>query len=356
MPPARTDFLLALVATGAVACGAIVEQAPFPARPDTVRLADLLGPYDGIVVDADTERPIPGALVAGSWAFERGVGLVGPAGTSEFVTETGPDGRYRVPRLESVPGGLSTRVRRFTLIVYRRGYVGWRSDRRFRGGGARRDFAQRGSRVRLERWADGDLHNRHLAFLGGGGKVRAASAWEVQPASLELEGLAPGAVVPAGPAAPVGPAPLDASAILAEEEVRGVTGYVGKFEIGRLADLPQTEFYDSRHFKAEGKPESFDVALRVWRLGHAAAEEQYRKLLAELPGARSVDEIGDASLRARAGDILGLAFLSREHGMVVSLTCGVSQCPDDAAVLKLAKLCEGKLLSLPRLPVPGANP
>ena len=58
--------------------------------------------------------------------------------------------------------------------------------------------------------------------------------------------------------------------------MRGVTGFAGKFEIGKLTDLPTTEFYDSRHFKAAGKPESFDVALRVWRLGTAAAEAQYR--------------------------------------------------------------------------------
>ena len=74
-------------------CGPMIDAAPFPVRPDSVRPADLLGPYDGIVLDADSDRPIAGATVAAAWAFERGVGLRAPAGAYEFVTETGADGR-----------------------------------------------------------------------------------------------------------------------------------------------------------------------------------------------------------------------------------------------------------------------
>jgi len=350
------------------ACGPLVDNAPFPVRPDSVRPGDLLGPYDGVVVDAETERPVAGATVAGSWAFERGIGLHGPIGSEEVVVETGPDGRYLIPHLQTLPSGLSARVRRFTLIVYHRGHVAWRSDRRFRGTGARQDFSQRGNRVRLERWGSADLHHRHLTFLGGGMKVRAAAAWEVQPAALELDGQRGRAAgARGGPGAAGGPAGaeragiLDVSRLLSEEEVRGVTGYVGELETGKLPDLPSTEFYDSRHFKAKGKPESYDVALRVWLLGPAAADAQYRKLLAELPGATATDEIGDASLRAKsdvdAGVVLGLAFLSRERGVVVALTCGEAQCAEAEALLKLAKLVEGKLGELPAVqPPPPAPP
>ena len=101
----------------------MIEAAPFPVRPDSVRPADLLGPYDGIVLDADSERPIAGATVAASWAYERGIGFRAPAGAGEYVTETGADGRYVVPKLDDLPGGASTRVRRFTLIVYHRSHV-----------------------------------------------------------------------------------------------------------------------------------------------------------------------------------------------------------------------------------------
>jgi hypothetical protein len=351
--------LLAAVAS----CGPMVEKAPFPVRPDSVRAADLLGPYDGMVVDADSDHPIQGALVAASWAFERGVGFQAPLATREVVTETGPDGRYTIPRIDTLPSGLSTRVRRFTVIVYHRGHVGWRSDWRFPSRSPRRDFSQRGNRVRLEKWLPTYVHAEHLVFLGGGTRIRTAAAWEAQAAAMELEGERTGeAAARAGtinvsPAAEggakLGAAALDVSHLLTDEEIRGVTGYVGKFEDGKLTDLPTTEFYDSRHFKAIGKPESFDVGLRVWRLGSAAAEVQYSKLLAELPGAKAADEIGDASLRAHSGTVSGLAFLVRERGAVVSLTCGSSQCTEEGMLLRLAKLVESRL---PDLQVPADEP
>jgi hypothetical protein len=354
-PTVAGALLLAL----AGACGPIVERAPFSYRPDTMSPGDLLGPFEGIVVDADTDRPLAGAVVSASWAFERGIGLVGPAGSEEVLTETGADGRYRLPALAKLPSGLSMRVRRFTLVVYQRGYVGWRSDRRFPDGRLRRDFSQRGNRVRLEKWRETYYHHKHLLFLGGGNAIHTASQWELQPAALELEGVRPGARHEAEPTETGAPAAvaalLNAAPLLAEDEVRGVTGYAGAFIAGKLADLPTTEFYDSRHLKAEGRPESFDVGLRVWRLGPAGAEAQYRKLLTQLPGAEVRDEIGDASLRARAGDVLGLAFLSRERGTVVSLTCGVNQCTDPAQLLRLAKLVEGHLGELaPAAPAPGS--
>jgi hypothetical protein len=304
------------------------------------------------VLDADSERPISGATVSASWAFERGIGLRAPAGAQEFVTETGADGRYVVPKLDDFPGGASMRVRRFTLIVYHRGHVAWRSDRLFPGREARRDFSQRGSRVRLERWQPGMKHAEHVAFLGGGARVRSVASWELQTAALELEGqLAP--QLPARETGPSGPAiattavPLDISKLLSDDEIRGVTGYVGKFEDGKLTDLPTTEFYDSRHYKAAGKTESYDVGLRLWRLGTAAAEVQYRKLQSTLPDAKTSDEVGDASFRARQGGIAALVYLVRERGVVVSMTCGGSQCPEPGQLLKLAKLVESRLPELP---------
>jgi hypothetical protein len=353
---AGLGLLLLSVGASLAGCGPIIETPRFPVRADSVRPGDLLGPYDGIVLDADTERPVAGAIVAASWAFERGIGLQGPAGSHEVVVESGVDGRYSIPRLTDIPSGASTRVRRFTLTVYKRGHVAWRSDRRFPDRGVRTDFSQRGNRVHLDKWQPGWRHAEHLVFLGGGPKVKAAAAWELQPAALELEGERMAA--PREGEAPVAArtaTPLDIAKLLTDDEIRAVTGFVGKFTLGKLTDLPTTEFYDSRHFKAQGKPESFDVGLRVWRIGPAAAEAQYRKLLEELPGARSTDEVGDASLRARSGEINGLAFLVRERGVVASLTCGASQCPEPAQLLKLAKLVESRIPELPAETPPPAG-
>jgi hypothetical protein len=239
------------------------------------------------------------------------------------------------------------------VIIYHRGHVGWRSDWRFPSRLPRRDFSQRANRVRLEKWQSSYLHSDHIIFLGGGPRIRAAAAWEIPAAAMEMEGApetragaAASAEVKPGARVATNVTPLDISHLLSDDEIRAVTGYVGKFEDGKLVDLPTTEFYDSRHFRAVGKPESYDVGLRVWRLG-AAAEVQYRKLLTDLPGAKATDEIGDASLHAQSGAINGLAFLVRERGVVVSLTCGSSQCTEPGMLLKLAKLVESRLPELP---------
>lgn len=340
-------------------CGPLIDQAPFPVRPDSIRPGDLLGPYDGVVVDADSDRPIAGATVEASWAFENGIGFHAPSGAREVVVETGADGRYAIPRLDDMPeGGASTRIRRFTLVVYHRGHVAWRNDRVFPGEVRRRDFSQRGNRVRLERWQPALRHVDHLVFLGGGAKLRLAAAWELQPAAMEMEGehVPVGHAAGEAPAAPAPFTPLDIGKLLTDDEIRAVTGYAGKFEDGKLTDLPTTEFYDSRHFKAIGKPESYDVGVRVWRLGTAAAEVQYGKLMSTLPGAKPTDEVGDASFRAKSGDIGGLVFLVRERGVVISMTCGNAQCPEPAQLAKMAKLVESHLGELPPEPARPAAP
>ena len=349
----RSKLAAALIVASVSSCGPVVENAPFSARPDTLRPGDLLGPFDGLVVDGETERPLAGAVVAGAWAFERGIGLQGPAAALEATTETSADGRYRLSIPADLPRGEGIRLRRFTLIVYRRGYVAWRSDSSFPTGEPRHDFAQRANRVRLEKWQSSMSHHRHLAFLGGGPAIHAAAAWEVQPAGLELDGAAPvTGSKPAAEGARVGSSvALDISPLLSEDEVRGVTGYAGKSDVGKLADRATGDVYDSRHFKAIGKPETHDVGLRVWAIGSEAAEAQFRKLLGDLPSAVATEEMGDASLRARGGDVSGFAFLLREKGVVMQLSCGVAQCSEPSMILRLAKLAESHLPEV-KLPSP----
>ena len=332
---------LALLVIVACGCGPVVGNAPFSARPDTLQPGDLLGPFEGTVVDAETERPIASATVVGTWAFERGIGLCGPAGYREFVMETSADGRYQIPRPEDVPTGGSMRLRRFTLMVYRRGYVAYRSDFKF-GGEQRHDFSQRTNKARLAKWLPAMEHRRHLAFLGGGSAIMKAAGWEAQPAGLEQEGKALPQVIEtqAAGAAALASRMFDVSPLLSAEEVRGVTGFAGEFTIGRLTDRVRSDVYDSRHFKAKGRSEAFDVGVRVWSLNPVAADVQFTKLRGELPAATDTEEIGDRSVRARGGDVAGLAFLLRERGLVVQISCGTSQCTESGMILRLAKLVE----------------
>ena len=109
-------------------CGPLVDRAPFAVRPDSIRAGDLLGPYDGIVLDADSDRPVSGATVAASWAFENGIGFHAPSGAREVVVQTGADGRYTIPRLDDLPEGASQRrppphgIRPFSLPHMPSGY------------------------------------------------------------------------------------------------------------------------------------------------------------------------------------------------------------------------------------------
>jgi hypothetical protein len=327
----RAAMLAAASALQLSACAAPVREAPFSARPDTVEAGELAGPFDGQVVDAATGKPISGALVFASWGLEVGRGLSAPAGAVSVTASTDSDGRYTIARLNQWPG-RRTRVERFTLIVYRAGYIAYRSDRRFEDLGERHDFAQRGNRVRLDRFPSGTSHVRHVRFIGGGAPVRSALGGEVIQASLEL------AAGPAGEAPVSTGVLLDATGLLSEDELRAVTGYAGPFAVERLGDLPQSSSYDSKHFRATDKPESFDAAIRVWKLsGAQAAEARYQALAAEVPSAEVRDEVGDRSLRGHDGKIIAAATLDRAGGLVVELTCGVDLCRDEAQTVGLLR-------------------
>jgi hypothetical protein len=238
-----------------------------------------------------------------------------------------------------VPGSR-TRVERFTLIIYKRGYVGYRSDRRFDDLGARHDFAQHLNEAKLDRFAATMSHVKHVRFLGGGAEIKRALDRELVEASLELS-----APPRTSEEAPTGPL-LDAAVLLSLDELRAATGATGEYTVERLADLPQTTTYDSRHFRAVGKPESFDAALRAWKLGSAAATDaRYQSLVREVPNVDERNEVGDRSLRgddSKTGQparILAAAVEDRARGVVIELTCGVELCRDaDQAVALLKRL------------------
>jgi hypothetical protein len=312
-------------ATLATACAPVVAQAPFAYRSDTVEPGDMLGPFDGRVVDAQSGKPIPGALVQASWAFETGRGLIAPAGGAVHTVATDSDGRYIIDRLAEIPS-TRARVIAVALVVYQRGYVGYRSDRMFDGTRARSDFYQHNNLAKLERWQSSLSHVKHVRFVGGSGPLRRALGSELVEASLELV-AGPQKSAVETPRAPEEP-PLDAGVLLSPDELKAVTGYGGKLAVARLADLPTTPTYDSRHFRAVDKPETYDAAIRVWRLTSTAAQARYDKLLAEVPHAEAHDEMGDRSLRGFDGRIVAVAALDATRGVVIELTCGLDQCRD----------------------------
>ncbi|MBV8756711.1 MAG: hypothetical protein JO257_05540 [Deltaproteobacteria bacterium] len=308
-----------------------MRTAPFRVRPDAADAGSLRGPFTGRVVDATTHAPIAGALVYAAWTLERGTGLSEPAGAREVVGSTDAGGNYKVSAIGGIPAG--TRVTDFTLLIYKRGYVAYRSDRRFTDLGLRMDFAQTDNQVLLERWRNELSHARHLRFVGSGTAVSALTQWELADASAELEGKR-GNGEDLRPGRGEGPYVV-AAQLLTEADIKARTKYDGNFETGPLSDEPDTATYSSQHFKALGRPETWDVAIRVWRLEPGKAQERYDELLTQLPGIKETDDIASRSFLATENDIRGIGFLDAPRGVVVLLTCGSNQCssPDDAAAI-----------------------
>lgn len=276
------------------ACAAPIAVAPFPARPDTVIPGNLRGPFDGQVVDQGTGNPIAGALVLGSWAFESAAGLPTPEAAYTESTLTGNDGNYRLPILPA-SRLQSALLRRFSLIVYKAGYIGYRSDLRSDDHSPRHDFAQRTNRIRLERFAQGESHARHLVFLGASPEVRRVAQAEIVQAALELGEaaaarknlVAPDDLPPPPP--PAEPAELTLPMrLLTRGDVEELAGQSGTGRAYALEPLPATTSEllagsESVHYKAKDSPETWDAALRIWRTGSgAAAKALFARLRAQI--------------------------------------------------------------------------
>lgn len=339
-PPAVTKFVAISICLVVAACAETsVRKAPFRVRPDAPQAGSLAGPFNGRVLDSTTHQPVAGALIYGAWSLERGAGLPEPAGAREFVGSTDAAGYYKVPSMSSLPRGA--RVTEFTLLVYKRGYIAYRSDRRFTDLGPRMDFAQDGNQVLLERWRTDLSHARHLRFVGAGTAVAALTSWELADASAELDGTRPsGDDLRPGRGSEQY---VVAAQLLTAGDIKARTKFDGGFETGPLSDEPDTATYSSQHFKAQGRPETWDVAIRMWRLDAGKAQERYEELLTQLPGIVEKDEIGSRSFLAAEGEIRGYAVLDAPRGAVFLLTCGSNQCTTGEDATALAKLVYDRL-------------
>lgn len=327
---------LACLAAGSMlslgACLPQVRPAPFAASDNTTEPGSLLGPFDGRVLDAQNGRPLPGCLVWVAWSFCRGEQVCMPAGTETWSGETDADGRYATPGLRNFPGAV--RLDHVTVVVYRRGYLGYRSDRYFDGAQPRRDFTQRRNAIRLERFPESASHAEHLAFLGGTGALRTALRAEALHVSVEA----------AANDAP--PAPLDASTLLSIEELRQVTGASDEYVTERLNDKPRTARYDSVHFKSLSRGEEADAAVRVVLADNdSEIEKNYEEIAPQLPNGKAIDPVppglGARAALGQQGEgseaIFGVVALSRADRAVVLVTCGAELCPSQIEVVELAR-------------------
>lgn len=342
-----------------LACGPAVRPAPFPGARDQVTDATLVGPFDGQVVDETTGEPIAGATVLGVWTYEGGEGLLGPLGSEVQRTETDQAGRYRVPPAPRRVRGPSARMIAFHLYAYKRGYVGYRSDRTF-DGAARHGFTVRRNRVPLRKWRETDSHATHLAHMAGPPFLQKLMAWEREAANAALYKRLGGTLATAaaptptadptsGPAAPAGDQGLqvlDAGALLPPAEVRRRTGYTDAFDVKELGDLRRTHFYHGVHLEASERDETWDVAYRVWKDPPGGLDPVVETFQATLPGVKPSTEVTAQTWVLDGDSVRAVAFIDPEQSLGVLLTCGASQCVDIETAIILANFLYGNADSL----------
>jgi hypothetical protein len=160
--------------------------------------------------------------------------------------------------------------------------------------------------------------------------------WELHAAQAEIEGVDTEQVAREKL--------LDASALMTTDDLEELLDAdPTDYETKRLAALAQTRTTDSRHFRAVGKPETHDLAYRVWKLDSSLVGQQYRQLMQSYPKTRPVDQVGTRSFTAQSPGILAHVFMDKKHSVVLSLTCGIKLCSDQKAVRKVAKLLHSRL-------------
>lgn len=352
--------LLSLVTAAATACSPLVRPARFASARDRVTDVTLRGPFDGQVVDETTAEPIQGATVVGVWSYDDGDGLVGPAGSEVIELKTDQAGRYRIPEAPMRKRGPYMRLVSFEMVVYKRGYVGYRSDRRL-DGTPRTDFTLRHNRVQLRKWRDTDSHAQHLLFLAAPATVVGLSSWEREAANLDLYRELGGLAAGAPPATAQTDEPegtlklLDALSLLRPEDVRRRTGYTEAFEVKELGDLVRTHFYHGVHLQAVDREQAWDVAYRVWKDPPGGLDPVIETFETTLPGVAVTGEITPETWVYDSDDVRAVAFLDRDRDVAVLLTCGAMQCADIETAIILAGFLAEKLDELQQVDPPSAR-
>jgi hypothetical protein len=365
--PRMPSFRASLAAIGVasslacvVACAPIVRPAPFQGARNQVTDTSLLGPFDGQIVDATTGEPVQDAVVVGVWSYDQGDGFIGPSGSETISVQTDDVGRYRIARAPLRVRGPSLRLVSFHLVVYKRGYAGYRSDTLFEGG-SRRDFTGRHNRIELTKWRQRDSHAEHLLFLAPPREVARVADWEQREANLDLyrglpvgegdEGEA-GAETGEGETGEAGPDEhegqwLDAAGLIAPEEIAMRTGYDGEFALEDLTDFPRTAFYHGVLVRAVDRDEGHDFSFRVWHRPPGGLDPVIELFRENLPVEASSDVTDETWVYIEPEtQFRGVAFVDRGRETGVLISCGPQQCADVDTALILAKFIHGRLDAL----------
>ncbi|MFV8756036.1 hypothetical protein ACNOYE_36250 [Nannocystaceae bacterium ST9] len=350
-----------------------MRPAPFQGARNQVTDTSLLGPFDGQIVDETTGEPVQDAVVVGIWSYDQGDGFVGPGGSETISVQTDDVGRYRIARAPLTKRGPSLRLVSFHLVVYKRGYAGYRSDTLFEGG-SRRDFTGRHNRIELTKWRERDSHAEHLLFLAPPREVARVSDWEQAQANLDLyRALGGGAAPPeadtgddegTGEADTGEPTPddhagqwLDAAGLIVPEEIAMRTGYDGDFAVEDLSDFPRTAYYHGVLFRAVDRDEDQDFSFRVWHRPPGGLDPVIELFRENLPVEATAEVTTETWIYVEPGtEFRGVAFVDRDLQTGVLVSCGPQQCTDVDTAIILAKFIHGRLAALTWFDAPSEAP
>ena len=241
-----------------------------------------------MVVDAETDRPIGGAVVVGSWAFERGIGFTGAGG----VGRGGDRDRGRRPLPGLLARGPCRRAPRCAC-----GASPSSSIRRATSAGAAIDVFPRGARAVTSASGTTGFGSRSGAtvscttstcfFLGGGAAVRAALP-------VRAAGRSARARWPTGPVIAADGTPVRGRhAALLDATPAAVGGRGARRDRlrGRVRGRPAHRSAQDRLLRQppfQGARAARELRRRPAGLAtcrRPGPEQQFRKLQGELPGA-----------------------------------------------------------------------
>lgn len=137
----------------------------------------------GTVIDAETEKPIEGAVILAEWTKTKGIGHTSTESYKVVETLTDKDGKA------TIEGVFSLFANYPAVTVYKKGYVAWNSAYIFPDYKKRTDFKWNNGYVfRLERFKPEYTYTDHTFFihdsindsLPGNEKklIRDATRWE----------------------------------------------------------------------------------------------------------------------------------------------------------------------------------
>src|SRR3990172_7997079 len=118
------------------------------------------GTITGTVVDAETGKPMEGAVVLVEWTKTKGMGLTYTESYKVIEVVTDKDGKA------TISGVFNPLVDPPDVTVYKKGYVAWNNKYIFPDYKKRADFKwENGAVVGLERFKEGHSRADHVYFL-----------------------------------------------------------------------------------------------------------------------------------------------------------------------------------------------